>query len=264
MPVRAVAASSVDLIVQLNVPATAGAGSAFEATITITNRGAETATDVGLSLVMDAGTASIAATAGTATGGASPAEQLTVSGTSVTGTIPSLPPLGTVTVVVTGRYPVTSSAAFEAAATVGPADTEIDPSTNTVTQNTALDRSASVSVSKTQDLSTVASGQTRTYTVTYTNTGTTDITGLTVRDQYNLGTNATRIESSVSCAPSSTAPCPTWANGTTQSNTNTTFIYPFNNPVNLPAGTSLVLTVPGVLGVFRTVCFGVSGRLSAA
>ncbi|WP_126382156.1 DUF11 domain-containing protein [Actinomyces howellii] len=147
-----------------------------------------------------------------------------------------------------GCLPTGSTSSNNTAYAFPPTGIQLNPANPsarvTGTLTTTVCPTASVSVSKTQDLSTVASGQTRTYTVTYTNTGTTDITGLTVRDQYNLGTNATRIESSVSCAPSSTAPCPTWANGTTQSNTNTTFIYPFNNPVNLPAGTSLVLTVP--------------------
>ncbi|MDO4242423.1 MAG: hypothetical protein Q4C85_01425 [Actinomyces sp.] len=245
VPVRAVAAGTVDLIVQMSVPATAGAGSAFEATMTITNRGADAATDVGVSLAMDAGTTSIVATPGTATSGASPAEQLTVSGTTVSGTIPTLPPLGTVTVVVTGRYPVASSAAFQATATAGPADTELDPSTNSVTQNTALDRGASVSVSKTQDLATVASGQTRTYTVTYTNTGAIDITGLRLTDYYTLGAAQTGTTYSVSCAPSSTAPCPSWANGTTRTSTNSTVVYMYSDgTADLPVGTSLVLTIP--------------------
>lgn len=89
VPVRAVAAGAVDLIVQLQVPAAAGVGSAFEATMTIANRGADPATNVELSLSMDSGTTSITAAPGTATDGASPAEQLTVTG--VIPTLPSLP-----------------------------------------------------------------------------------------------------------------------------------------------------------------------------
>ncbi|MDO4900297.1 hypothetical protein [Actinomyces sp.] len=144
---------------------------------------------------------------------------------------------------MTGRYPVSSSAAFTATVSA-PEDTELDPSTNTVTQNTALDRTASVAVTKTQDKETVASGETRTYTVTYTNTGTTDVNGLRISDFYAFNPPGTNLAYSINCDPTSTAPCPTWANGTTiRENSGNRWIS-LNRTTDLPAGTSLILTIP--------------------
>lgn len=245
VPAHSAAAGAVDLTIQLEVPPTATAASDFEVTMTIANSSEEDATDVSLTLEMDTGTTGITASQGPSVG-ASPA-QLSVSGTVVTGTIASLPAKSSTKILITGAYPTSgSSAGFRAAVEVGPQDTEIDPSTNSVTQNTALDQAADITVTKTQDHASVATGQPRTYTLTYANNSAVNVTGLDVRDTYTYLIEDSSITYSVTCANSSTAPCPAWADGssTTAAVNNYQVNLIDHRSIELPPYTSLTLSIP--------------------
>ncbi|WP_162616472.1 DUF11 domain-containing protein [Xylanimonas allomyrinae] len=197
-------------------PASAPAGSAVDYTLTVRNDGASDAQDVVVTdTVDDAGLLALTSVTGT-TGGATCAAPRAG---SLRCTVATLAPGATATVTVQGvldsALPAGTTVGNAATVTAGTADP--DPSNNRVTaQVTTTAPTADVRVTKTGP-PTVVAGQTVQWTVTATNFGPSDATGVTLADDAPPGvtvTGATTSRGTCTTGPSG-PPGPPGPAGTT-------------------------------------------------
>lgn len=172
----------------------------------------------------------------------------------LSGRIESLPVEGQVVFTLKGKFPnnkTSASAVFTAELPAGIVDD--NPATNRVEQQTALTPvRPSIRVTKTQDKETTALGETRTYTVTYENTGDldmwvsmSDLVQFSKSDGYGV---PVLFSVSIQCdQEASTTPCPT---GRSAEYLGRVFTY-INNisslpgwSANIPVGKKLVFKIP--------------------
>ena len=251
-----VSGRSVDLMVQIIGQAVTGNPSdPFSYAVKVANLGPDSADGAVLDVDLGRGVVGATAACASVAGGAACPADLSVAdgaaasgGGKLTATIPTLPAGGSVEIVVNGTYPLFSS--LTTVATVAPAagDADTDVSSNSVTQQTATPVDMQPFVSKVQDKETVASGETRTYTIRYENRGRTPIPVESLEDTYFNGSPASRVEYSISCGPGTTnVDCPSWANGqvvTAVNGGNVTRIIKQESTFTLPAHSVLELIVP--------------------
>lgn len=246
------AATGVDLVTSVTAPTSGIAGDTFEATITITNNGADDATNAATNISFTAGTTNLAGTWVSSTGGASgtwDSVKASANGSSpmnVTGTIASIPAGGSVTLKVTGKYPTSGTTeAITATATPGDGVADTNSADNTVTKNVTLTSKTQVTVTTRQDSANVASGSKRTVWFTYTNDGPSDLIGVrpTGSYDYNTGNLVNRSVTIVlNCDTGTTITCPVWYNNTTSTRTLWSNQTLFNNAtIDIPAGKTLVI-----------------------
>jgi uncharacterized repeat protein (TIGR01451 family) len=227
---------------------TVNAGEPIGYVVTLHNSGAGDATGVTLSDALPAGTGinwslsatgtSIPAGIACAVGGSPPTETLSC-GTdpATTGTF-TLAAGATITLHVTSPTTAASCGTLRNSAsahsdndgspTVGPIDITIN--------------CPNVTIAKTPDSATATGGDTIGFTVTLSNTGAGDATGVTLSDplpgggglNWSLVGTGTSIPSGIACAVSGTAPTQSLSCGTDPANTGT---------FTLPAGTTITLHV---------------------
>lgn len=156
------------------------AGNQLTYTITVTNTGPSDATNVTVTDVLPTGVTFVSANAsqGTATN---------ASGT-VTGDIGTLASgaSATVTIIVS----ISSSAAagtLTNTASVSATETDTDSTNNSVSQATVVNRSVDLAITKVDATDPVVAGNNVTYTITVTNTGPSDASGVTVTDVLPTG-----------------------------------------------------------------------------
>ncbi|WP_084402917.1 DUF11 domain-containing protein [Schaalia suimastitidis] len=251
------ASATVDLVVEVDVPTASAAGAPFSGTARIRNNSMEDAGGSTFSLVFDSGTTGIAITAQVPTDGAYEATNITVTGSTLSGTLPILPGGGVLALTFSATAPLANSVTVTLNATPQSGATDADPSSNKVRQNIALTAFANLSATKKQDTVTVASGATRTYTLTYENSGPATLRDITINDVYSYVSATSTVTATVVCDPSSTIPCPTWLpTGTINLSGGSQQI--FAGRIDLPAGRKLVLKVP----VTHTVPCATAGSLS--
>ena len=239
-------------------PAVSLNGGPITYTLEISNGGPADADGATFSDPIPVGVTNIAATCTGATLGAVCPASINIAGQTVSGTIPTLPNSGTVTIQVTGTLvvrPGPASLSNTATVSVPVGRTETDPSTNTSTANTSVTYQAA-DVTAVQGVHTVngvpnatsyAFGDTITYTVTHTNNGPgpADLSRL-LGILGSGGGSVTAVNTSnrvVTCqalggavCPSSTAIPPAGQMG------NTSSFYTSTVPI-WPSGGSLVFTV---------------------
>ena len=251
-----VSGHSVDLMVQIIGQAVTGNPSdPFSYAVKVANLGPDSADGAVLNVDLGRGVVGATASCASVAGGAACPADLSVTdgaaasgGGKLTATIPTLPAGGSVEIVVNGTYPLFSS--LTTVATVAPAsgDVDTDVSSNSVTQQTATPVDMQPFVSKVQDKESVASGETRTYTIRFENRGRTPIPMEYLDDSYSKGNAQSRVEYSVSCGPGTTnVDCPSWANGqVVTSDIDVSFIRIVDqkNNFTLPAHSVLELIVP--------------------
>ena len=251
-----VSGHSVDLMVQIIGQAVTGNPSdPFSYAVKVANLGPDSADGAVLNVDLGRGVVGATASCASVAGGAACPADLSVTdgaaasgGGKLTATIPTLPAGGSVEIVVNGTYPLFSS--LTTVATVAPAsgDVDTDVSSNSVTQQTATPVDMQPFVSKVQDKESVASGETRTYTIRYENRGRTPIPVESLEDTYFKGSPASRVEYSISCGSGTVnVDCPSWANGqvvTDVNGGNITRIIKQENTFTLPAHSVLELIVP--------------------
>lgn len=251
-----VSGHSVDLMVQIiGQAATGNASDPFSYAVKVANLGPDSADGAVLNVDLGRGVVGATASCASVAGGAACPADLSVAdnaaasgGGKLTATIPTLPAGGSVEIAVNGTYPFFSS--LTTVATVAPAsgDVDTDVSSNSVTQQTTTPLDMQPFVSKVQDKETVASGETRTYTIRYENRGRTPIPLDYLNDLYHKGNAKSRVEYSVSCGPGTTnVDCPSWANGqvvTKVGDSEYVHIVDQKNTFTLPAHSVLELIVP--------------------
>ena len=268
-----VSGHSVDLMVQIiGQAATGNPSDPFSYAVKVANLGPDSADGAVLNVDLGRGVVGATASCASVAGGAACPADLSVAdnavasgGGKLTATIPTLPAGGSVEIVVNGTYPFFSS--LTTVATVAPASGDVDTSvsSNSVTQQTTTPFDMQPFVSTVQDKETVASGETRTYTIRYENRGRTPIPLEFLNDIYYKGNAQSRVEYSVSCGPGTTnVDCPSWANGqvvTKVDDYEYYYIVDQKNTFTLPAHSVLELIVPVTETV--TVSCAKGGKMKA-
>jgi uncharacterized repeat protein (TIGR01451 family) len=265
-PVAAAAAPLVDVTINIAGPATAGAGDPFSYTVRIGNNSLDAGDGSPFTVTMPTNAQDVAATCAAATGAACPAP-LNVSNATVTGTVPTLPHLGEVTLTITGRFPVPSPSSETASAHIAPPPgaTDPDPTSNDSSVSTAINNTADLAVTKTQSSPTIAAGSPETYTVTYTDNGPAAADGAAIQDQLNWLANditGMRIHM-LSCAATAGAVCPELPADTTMTSGNfplrtTTPTFPVGSAITVMFTADPVLSAPCVASAGSVTNYGMT------
>src|SRR5262249_31675413 len=120
----------------------------------------------------------------------------------------------------------------------------INTGDDSATQQTSVSRQADLAITNVDSPDPVSPGATLTYTITVTNSGPSDVTGVTVSDNFpaslsnlnltNVATTgaATSPPTAAARSPPPTAPFP----------------IPFSHPTTLPANTTLTYTITATVG----------------
>lgn len=215
VPAAHAAVVSADLTIIVNGPAAAPIGSAFAYTVVMTNAGPDSADGASVAAIPPVESTGVTASCTGSSGGASCPTSIAVASGSLHGTVPVLPPNGSVTIVVRGLYGPGSSAFLSASVSTPDGVTDPDPASNASrTDTTLVDRSADVSVRMSVDVETAAFGQTVRYTTAVANRGPDDLLGIGLSDYFrsvSLGAqNGLSVSGALSCdaSPADAAPCP--------------------------------------------------------
>jgi uncharacterized repeat protein (TIGR01451 family) len=206
---------SADLAVAKSGPSAVTAGTNATYSVTVTNNGPSTATNVTLSDTLPAGTTFVSATSG-----------CTHSAGVVTCTVPSLAPLANATFSITVLVSPTASGSITNTADVSTTTTDPVGGNNRATSTATVSASADLVVMKNGPAA-VAAGTNATYMVTVTNNGPSTATNVTLTDTLPAGTTfvsatsgCTHSAGVVTCTVPSLAPL-----------ANTTFSITINVPV---------------------------------
>jgi len=179
--------ASADVSIVKSGPASVISGGAITYTLLVANAGPSAANGATYTDTLPAGITAISASCGNAVGGATCASP-TVSGSTVSGTVPTLPAGGSVTITIDGTAPFGAATLTNNATTVPPSNVS-DPNSgnNSSTVSTDIGAAADVAVAKTVDNASPNVGDIVTFTITATNAGPDDATGVAVTDGLPFG-----------------------------------------------------------------------------
>jgi uncharacterized repeat protein (TIGR01451 family) len=244
-------AQIADLTISKSGPPSALNGETVTYSLTISSVGPNAANGATFLDTLPAGLTNVSATCTAAINGASCPASLTVSATSVSGSVPLLPANGGVTIVIQARLPVGGSdTSLTNNASVSPPGGVTDPipSSNSSFINTALTyRTADLRVTKVASAASYTIGTPIDYTVTLTNLGPGPADGAILRDRLTnstvgIGTGGA-INSNVNsvvCVASGGALCPAFTPPATITTNNN--IFSSNIPL-LPSGGVIELRI---------------------
>ena len=214
---------------------TVNAGGTTTYTITASNAGPSAVTGA---TVADTFPASLTATwtCSGASGGT-----CTASGSGNINASVNLPVGASVTFIVSANISAAASGTLTNTATVtAPAGvTDPTPGNNSATDSDTINKTADLSITKTDGVASVTAGGTTTYTIMATNAGPSAVTGATVADTFPASLTATWT-----CVGASGGTCTASGSGN------------INDTVNLPVGASVTYTVSA------TISAGASGTLT--
>jgi len=231
--------SVADVSVVKAGPASVTAGSPITYTLTVSNAGPSSANGTTFNDVVPAAITGVTASCGSAAGGAVCPASVNVSGNTVSGAVPTLPPNSSVVVTITGTTSASSNGApLTNTATVAPPAGATDPTSanNTSTVTTAQSNQADLSITKTDGKAGYVAGTTNTYTIVVANAGPSDASNLNISDVAPASLTGV----TVTCVASGTANC-----GTNASSANTLSFT--GGSVNAGAANFLTLTVNGTV-----------------
>ena len=201
--------------------ATVMVGGTITYSLLISNAGPSSADGSTFSDTLPAGLTFVSVSCGTASGGAAcgPAAN---SGGTVSGTVSTLPPSGSVTITIVATAPNAATTVTNTATVTPPAGTtDSDPSDNTSSTDTTVSAApamADLRVTKT-GTATAHPGQTVTYTITVHNNGGSDATNVIVADPTPAG--LTFVANSGACSAAYPCNIGTLLNGGTATITST-------------------------------------------
>ncbi|MBO9663638.1 MAG: DUF11 domain-containing protein, partial [Dokdonella sp.] len=179
--------ASVDVSITKSGPATVSAGGTITYTLVVANAGPDQANGTTYSDAVPAGITGVGASCGTPVGGAVCANP-SVTGNTVSGTVPTLPANGSVTITITGTAPAEATTLTNTATVTPPAGSD-DPTPGNDTSppvETEVTPVADLSITKTGP-ATVAAGGTITYTLVVANAGPSRADGAAVSDPLPAG-----------------------------------------------------------------------------
>ena len=197
--------ASADVSITKTGTASVVPGGPISYTLTIANAGPSAANNATFNDAVPASITGVTASCGGATGGAVCPGAVTVAGNTVSGTIPTLPPGGSVVVTINGTTLASTSTPIVNTATVAPPSGTSDPTPGNNSSPWTTNLKPIVRIDKSVDATSVIPGDTVTYTVTVTNTGTVAANNTLVTDAVPNGITGWTW----TCAASGGATCPT-------------------------------------------------------
>jgi uncharacterized repeat protein (TIGR01451 family) len=223
-----------DLAIVKSGTASVSALGAITYTLTISNAGPSSANGATFSDAVPAGITGVAAVCGSPLGGAVCPGSVTVAGNNVSGTIPALPPGGSVVITITGTAPANAASLTNTGTVaVPPGVTDTNPGNNSSSTSTTVNPVADVAIVKSGP-ATVSAAGTITYLLTISNAGPSAANGATFSDAVPAGITGV----AAACgSPLGGAACPA---SVTVTGNNVSGTIP-----SLPAGGSVVITITG-------------------
>ena len=199
-----VSAPSADLSVVKTGPATVPAAGAISYTLLVSNAGPDAANNASYADNVPAAISAVAATCSLPTGGAVCAAP-TVAGNAVSGTVPTLPSGGSVTITITGTAPATATTLTNTATVTLPGGvTDPTPGNNSDSATTQVNALSSLSIAKTDNAATYTPGTTATYVLLVTNAGPSAASAVSLSDSLPSGVT---LSGTPTCVSSGTASC---------------------------------------------------------
>ncbi|MBB6580071.1 putative repeat protein (TIGR01451 family) [Comamonas odontotermitis] len=206
---------TADLQIVKSGPASATGGGAFTYTLILDNNGPNAANNASFLDTLPAGVVNVSASCIAATNGATCPASIVANNASVSGTLPTFPSLGKVTIQIQGNFATSgpSSLTNTAAVSTPSGVTDPMPDSNSSSVSTAMNYGADLVVTKSQSSDTFVSGQTVTYVMTLSNNGPAAANGTRIEDfpYGNGGTSAASVNATysfVGCTAINGAACP--------------------------------------------------------
>ncbi|MEO7432027.1 MAG: hypothetical protein ABIR62_08380 [Dokdonella sp.] len=180
-------AASADLSIVKTGPATVESGAPISYTLLIANAGPSAADGATYSDTVPAGITGVIATCGSPLGGAACANP-GVTGNTVSGSVPALPSGGSVTITISGNAPFGTQTVNNTATVTAPTGVA-DPNVanNTSSASTTIGGAADIALIKTVNNAAPNVGDTVVFTITATNNGPNDASGVAVTDSLPVG-----------------------------------------------------------------------------
>lgn len=205
-------------------------------TLVVSNAGPQTATNATVFDKLPSGLNGATFVSSSGTGGGT-VTALTTSSGQLNATL-TLPPVSTVTITFSAVASGVGSQVNNA--TVTAPSTVVDPvsSNNTAVATVTIPVPASLSISKTNNTSTLAAGSTTTYTIVVSNAGPNSANNSVFKDPTATGLNCT----SVSCAASGGAICPTSTVSAMQGSGITIATFPSNSSLTFTVTCGITAT----------------------
>jgi len=168
-------------------PATLASGATISYSLLIGNAGPGAADGATYNDAVPAGITNVSAVCATTSGGATCAAP-SVAGNTVSGSVTAFPANSSVTVTITGTAPVGAQTLTNAATVTPPSGVpDPDPSDNTSSVDTTIGGAADIAVAKIVDNATPNVGDQVSFTITATNNGPNDATGVALTDSLPAG-----------------------------------------------------------------------------
>ncbi|GGR14480.1 beta strand repeat-containing protein [Deinococcus ruber] len=174
------ASTSADLSITKTGPSTAISGTSISYTLTLSSAGPAPANNATFSDPNTANLTGITAVCQSPSAGVSGCSATVAASGNVSGSVTAFPSGGSVQVLITGTIPAGATADLKNTATITAPSGITDPSTGnntSATVITTLTKQADLSITKTDGLSNVSTGQTVTYTIVVANAGPSSTTG---------------------------------------------------------------------------------------
>ena len=163
--------ASADVSIVKTGPSSVIAGGPISYTLVIGNAGPSSANGTTFSDAVPALITGLTATCGSATGGAACPASVSVAGNTVSGTIPTLPVGGSVTITVNGTTSAASGATLSNTATVSAPSGTTDPASGNNTSTATTTIKPVIGITKTANTTTLVPGGNVVYTITVSNPG---------------------------------------------------------------------------------------------
>jgi uncharacterized repeat protein (TIGR01451 family) len=179
--------ASADVSIVKSGPTTIVSGAPIRYTLLIRNAGPSAANGATYSDAVPSGIGAVTASCGTPTGGAACAAP-SVAGNAVSGSVPTLPAGSSVLITINGTAPFGAQSLSNTATIAPPAGVpDPDPSDNTSSVITSVGAAADIALTKSVDNLAPNVGQTITFSITATNEGPNDASGVAVTDALPFG-----------------------------------------------------------------------------
>jgi uncharacterized repeat protein (TIGR01451 family) len=227
---------TADLSITKTGPSTAVSGTTISYTLTLSNAGPAPANNATFSDPNTANLTGVTAVCQSPSAGVSGCSTTVAGSGNVTGSVTAFPSGGSVQVLITGTIPAGATAPLNNTATITAPSGITDSATtnNSSTVATTLSKVADLSITKTDGLSNVSTGQTVTYTIVVANAGPSTTTG----NFADTTPSGVTLSNWTCTATTGTANCPTGL-PTSGGYTNTL--------LNLPTNSSITFQVTGTV-----------------
>ncbi|HEY6942292.1 DUF7507 domain-containing protein [Dokdonella sp.] len=179
--------AAADVAIVKTGPSTIASGAPISYTLVVSNAGPSAADGATYADSVPAAITGIVASCGSPSGGASCAPP-TLAGNDVSGSVPVLPAGGSVTITISGTAPFGTQSFTNTATATGPVGVpDPDAANNSASVTTSIGAAADIALTKTVDDTAPNVGETVTFTITASNAGPNDASGVAVTDSLPFG-----------------------------------------------------------------------------